>query len=130
MKMRRIIYFVLGIAILAIFCAPFAQYAKREEASRMSVAERILSDKLLAYFQANRHFPNSIDALLFTNTEDEIQALTDVRKISYQCLDDGLHYGISYRGFWGYRISAVSNNFRKTEPAFQHLNATNQSGGN
>ena len=70
------------------------------------------------------------DMLSFTNSTSDIAVLSDVRKISYQCLDGGQHFGISYHGFFGYRILAVSNNFRKREAAFQHLNATNQNDGN
>lgn len=93
----------------------YCRLAKQEEAEHMNRASTMLGLKLAEYFSAHGRYPDSLDSLSFTNSAEEMRDWPDIRKISYQSMNGGLHYGITYTGFWGYKISAVSNNNRKRE---------------
>lgn len=103
-NMRRIIFIILGIAILAVFYGPplwdYYKLAKSHEESRMSLAVQTLCGKLSAYNDKNHRYPHSMDELSFTN-EIEVRALPDIRKMIYKSPDNGIICVITYRGFWG-----------------------------
>jgi hypothetical protein len=114
---KNIFLTIAALIVLALgwLAWDYCQFAKQDEASRMSAASKMLGEKLASYLSAHGRYPDSLDMLSFTNSTSEIEVLPDIRKISYKCLDGGQHFSISYHGFFGYRIEGVSNNYRKRE---------------
>jgi len=111
MKAFRAIHFLFGVVALALVFGIGLHYYEsiqnQREASRMMAAQTMLVGKLEDYQRANGHYPNSTEALSFTNSPQEIQMLPDIRRIQYRCTQSG--YALRYDGIYGYHSSEVSS---------------------
>ena len=111
MKAFRAIHKLFGIALLAVvvsvaYMLVWGNYKAvkcQEEASRMGAAQTKLAEKLEAYQQAIGFYPDSMEALSFTNSSQEIQMLSDIQKINYRRIKSG--YTLSYEGVYCYKQS-------------------------
>ncbi len=121
MKALRIIHVLFGF--LALLCllwvaAAFVLPSFREsESTRIEGLQADLQRKLEAFRGAKGYYPDSLDALTFTNTPEEIRVQPDVGKMSYKRQDSG--YELSHKGCWYFYTLCVSNNgadvFRSTK---------------
>jgi len=58
---------VLFVLVLGWLTWDYCQFAKQDEASRMSAASRLLGEKLASYFSAHGRYPDSLDMLSVAN---------------------------------------------------------------
>jgi len=100
----RTIPIVLSIIVLAV--APMLivdSYQARkaqQEFKRMNEVKAVVEQKVEAYHQATGHYPDSIDALSFTNSPQEIEMLPDLKKIRYRRTPSD--YAVGWDGEYGY----------------------------
>jgi hypothetical protein len=105
MKALRLIHNYLGNIGLAILLAIIAMFVWRcfqdAKASRMEIVENKMLERLEACHQANGRYPDSLQALVVTNSPQEIQMLADVGMIDYQRTNSG--FILSYKSADGYQ---------------------------
>jgi type II secretory pathway pseudopilin PulG len=110
MKAFRTTFIILGVAVLVVAPMLVVDYYKaarsQQEALRMMAVHTMLVGKLEAYKRMTGHYPNSTEALSFTNSPQEIQMLSDIRRIQYRRTESG--YALRYDGVTGYNFSEVS----------------------
>jgi type II secretory pathway pseudopilin PulG len=100
----RTILIVLGVMVLAV--APrliVDSYTARkaaQEFKRMVEVKLVVMQKVEAYRQATGHYPDSIDVLSFTNSQQEIEMLPDLKKIRYRRTPSD--YAVGWDGVYGY----------------------------
>lgn len=78
----------------------WTDYRTQSEERRIMVAEKILVRKLEVYQIANGRYPDSIEALSFTNSTIEKQVLPDIQQLSYQ--RNGSGYILKYDSLFGF----------------------------
>jgi len=85
---------VLPLAILAISNV-FAARATRAKRTKTFTAQRAIFAKLEAYEKDHGHYPESLDALSFTNTPAERELLSEVKKFQYR-IDERGNFDLAY----------------------------------
>ena|SRR5215469_16303784 len=103
MKPFRYFLIVFGVGILAIvpFLVTDLSRAQRSQAEfkRMMFVKRAVEEKVETYKQATGHYPDSMAALSFTNSPQEIEMIPDLKKIRYR--HTGTSYDVGYDGTYG-----------------------------
>ena len=97
-------YVIMGVIVLVV--APMlivnsyqARKAK-QEFRRMNAVKLVVEQKVEAYHQATGHYPDSIAVLSFTNSPQEIEMASDLRKIRYRRTADS--YAVGWDSAYGY----------------------------
>lgn len=109
--MKRIegMHFLFGIFVCVLVLPLSWSYVTgrrtAEEQERIIVAEDILTRKLEMYEMANGHYPESVAALSFTNSDIERESLPSIDQIKYERTPNG--YTLRYRDFFGYHSLVV-----------------------
>jgi hypothetical protein len=110
MKSLGGMHFLFGIFLIAIVLPLSWNYFETAWANKTqthaALVEDIVERKLEMYKLANGQYPDSINALAFTNSTLEIQMLPDIQKIKYYRTQSG--YELKY-GIFGLRSSVVHN---------------------
>jgi type II secretory pathway pseudopilin PulG len=104
-KPLRSIHALVGIAVMAFACivawSGYQHFRIDGEASRIERVLTAAEDKLAAFQRANGRYPDSLKALIFTNSPQEVRMIADIQNINYQRIKDG--YVLSYEGAFGYK---------------------------
>lgn len=90
----------LGAIALPLGWRSIKDYRTHSEEQRVMVAEKVLIRKLEAYQIAHGSYPDSIEALTFTNSTIERQVLPDIQQLRYQ--RDGSGYTLKYDSLLGF----------------------------
>jgi hypothetical protein len=97
-------HFLLVIFLGAIVLPLGYRYAVDRRASheeaRVTIAEKILERKLEVYQDLHGQYPDSLEALSFTNSTLEVQVLPDIWQVKYQRTPSG--YTLQYNSVLGY----------------------------
>jgi len=97
-------YVIIGVIVLVV--APkliMNSYQARKaghEIARMTAVKLVVEHKVEAYHQATGHYPDSIAVLSFTNSPQEIEMASDLRKIRYRRTADS--YAVGWDSAYGY----------------------------
>jgi hypothetical protein len=78
----------------------YQAHKSRQERLRMMALTLVVHEKVEAYQKANGHYPDSVDALSFTNSLQEIEMLPDLKKIRYRRTQSD--YAVGWDGDYGY----------------------------
>lgn len=112
MKPFRIVHMVFGalaaVPLLWLAAALVLPPFRDAEMSRIEGLQACLERKLEAYRGTAGHYPDSLQALAFTNSPQEFRAQSDAKRMTYSRMDSG--YQLSYEGFWYNYTLSVSNN--------------------
>ncbi len=105
MKPLRVVHWFFGALVLSILLGLAAAFIlqpfKSAEDSPAEAAVSRVQKKLEAYRGANGQYPDSLEALAFTNSPQEMRLLPLVHKMTYRRLESGyeLSYGSFHRSF-------------------------------
>ena len=122
MRPLRIIHLIFGVLalvpLLLIGAALVLPAFQNAESSRIEGLQACVRSKLEAYRYAKGNYPDTLQALSFTNSPREIRAQPDLGKMTYNHSNSG--YELAYTGRWyHYHYSlSVSNNGVSTETKF------------
>lgn len=88
MKKYRTILIVLGIIVLLpapmLIVDIYKARKCAQEVTRMYQVRSVVEQKLEAYQKANGRYPDSLNVFSFTNSPQEREMLTDLKKIRYR----------------------------------------------
>ncbi len=112
MKPFRIVHMLFGVLaafpLLLIAAGLILPPFRNAESSRIEGLQMHLERTLGEYRSAKGSYPDSLQGLAFTNSSQEAQAQSDLKRMTYIRKDSG--YQLSYKGFWCDYMLSVSNN--------------------
>jgi type II secretory pathway pseudopilin PulG len=112
MKPFRIVQMLFGVfatlLLLLIAAGWLLPPFQNAENSRIEGLQNYLERALDEYRNAKGSYPDSLQALAFTYSPQEVRAQSDMKKMSYIRKDSG--YQLSFKGFWYDYTLSVSNN--------------------
>ena len=106
MKRTRTFYVVAGITallvLLAIGCFFEWRSLRDAEESRIKTMQKKLVDQIIDYRHIQGMFPDSLQMFAPTNQPQELQTVSDIRKMAYKASDGGfvLEYDGMARSTW------------------------------
>lgn len=112
MKPLRVVHFVFGVLVfvLLVFLAGALLFIpfQNAEISRGEGLERCLQRELAKYHNATGHYPSTLTALTFADSNDANLLRPRLRKVSYRATVSG--YFLSFKGWWYCFTLSISDN--------------------
>ena len=119
MKPLRIIHVLFGtfalVPLLVIGATMVLSVYQNADLSRVEGLQAFFRKELQVYHEAKGYYPDSLQALTFTNSPQKFLAQPNLRRTTYRRTDSG--YELSCRGWWCRSTLSVSNNGAWSESA-------------
>lgn len=97
MKSRHVVLIVITLAVMAfalvLIVDSYQAHKTKQEHARANFVMSVVRKKVKAYDQANGHYPDSLNDLIFTNSAEEFEIAPDLSNIRYTRTPNGYVMG-------------------------------------